>query len=75
MDLRSQILLDESFEAGNAFAAPGTPSAVLVDAGGRVASEVAAGADACFALARSRRGRRQLERVRPPSIGITAPVR
>ena len=56
MDLESQILLDESFEAGNAFAAPGTPSAVLVDGGGRVASAVAAGADAFFALARSRSG-------------------
>jgi peroxiredoxin len=52
MGLSSRVVLDQSFAAGNAFAAPGTPSAVLLGEGGRVASAVAAGADACFELAR-----------------------
>ena len=46
----SPILLDQSFAAGNAFGAEGTPSAVLIDADGRTASPVAVGADAVFAL-------------------------
>jgi thiol-disulfide isomerase/thioredoxin/uncharacterized membrane protein YphA (DoxX/SURF4 family) len=48
---RSLVLLDESFEAGSAFGANGTPMAVLVDRDGRVASSVVAGADAVLALA------------------------
>ncbi|MEA2170610.1 MAG: hypothetical protein QOF76_3910 [Solirubrobacteraceae bacterium] len=52
MDLSSTIVLDPSFAAGNAFAAPGTPSAILLDADGNVASEVAVGSDACLDLAR-----------------------
>ena len=52
---RSQVLLDETFEAGAAFHANGTPMAVLVDADGRIASEVVAGADAVLDLARGRR--------------------
>ena len=50
MGLESPILLDQSFAAGNAFGAEGTPSAVLIDADGRTASSVAVGADALFAL-------------------------
>jgi thiol-disulfide isomerase/thioredoxin len=42
---RSLVLLDEGFAAGAAFDAKGTPMAVLLDAEGRVASPVAAGAD------------------------------
>jgi thiol-disulfide isomerase/thioredoxin len=49
---RSLVLLDPSYEAGNAFGAGGTPMAVLLDADGRIASPLAAGADAVFALAR-----------------------
>jgi len=48
---RAPILLDDEFAAGNAFGAAGTPSAVLVDKRGRVASSVAVGADAVLALA------------------------
>jgi uncharacterized membrane protein YphA (DoxX/SURF4 family)/peroxiredoxin len=51
MNLRAPVLLDDSFRAGNAFGAAGTPSAVLVDRRGRIASEVAVGADAVLQLA------------------------
>ena len=42
----STTVLDQQFTAGRAFGASGTPSAVLVDAEGRIASEVAVGAPA-----------------------------
>ena len=48
---RSLVLLDETFSAGSAFEANGTPMAVLLDADGRVASSVAAGSDAVLQLA------------------------
>ncbi len=48
---RSRVLIDERLAAGDAFRALGTPMGVLV-ADGRVASDVAAGAEAVFALAR-----------------------
>ena len=48
---RSRVLLDPDFGAGHVFRASGTPCAVLLDQDGRVASEVAAGADEVFALA------------------------
>jgi peroxiredoxin len=51
MGLEAPILLDEDFSAGSAFAAAGTPSAVLIDAERRIASPVAVGADAVVALA------------------------
>jgi peroxiredoxin/uncharacterized membrane protein YphA (DoxX/SURF4 family) len=51
MGLRSPIVLDDEFAAGRAFGAGGTPSAVLVDAAGRIASGVAVGATAVFSLA------------------------
>jgi peroxiredoxin len=50
MELQSPILLDSGFSMARVFGARGTPSAVLVDAGGRIASEVAAGRDAILAL-------------------------
>jgi peroxiredoxin/uncharacterized membrane protein YphA (DoxX/SURF4 family) len=50
MVLRAPILLDDSFAAGKAFGASGTPSAVLIDERGRVASAVAVGAEAVLAL-------------------------
>lgn len=56
---RSRVLLDEEFGAGTAFQANGTPMAVLIDAEGRIASGVVAGADAVLALA----GAREPERV------------
>jgi thiol-disulfide isomerase/thioredoxin len=47
----SLVLLDEDFAAGGAFGANGTPTAVLLDADGRVASRIAAGAEAVLELA------------------------
>ena len=38
MELTSPVLLDQQFAAGRAFGASGTPSAVLVDAEGKLAS-------------------------------------
>lgn len=54
MGLRSPVVLDQQFAAGRAFGAAGTPSAVLVDKEGKVASEVAVGAPAVLELARAR---------------------
>jgi thiol-disulfide isomerase/thioredoxin len=51
MDLRSPVVLDQQFSIGSAFGASGTPSAVLVDSEGKVASELAVGAPAVLALA------------------------
>lgn len=52
LNLRSPIALERDFEAGYSFGANGTPTALLLDAQGRIASDVAAGAEAVFALAR-----------------------
>jgi thiol-disulfide isomerase/thioredoxin len=49
--LQAPIALDQGFAAGTAFGTTGTPSAVLVDRRGRVASELAVGAPAVMALA------------------------
>jgi thiol-disulfide isomerase/thioredoxin len=54
MGLTSTVVLDQQFAVGRAFGASGTPSAVLVDAEGKVASEVAVGAPAVLELAGSR---------------------
>jgi hypothetical protein len=51
MNLHSPVVLDQNFHAGSAFGAHGTPMAVLLDAEGRIASEVVAGAESVFALA------------------------
>jgi peroxiredoxin/uncharacterized membrane protein YphA (DoxX/SURF4 family) len=51
LGLRSTIVLDQGFATGRAFGASGTPSAVLVDARGKIASEVGVGAPAVLALA------------------------
>src|SRR5215207_3506246 len=53
MGLRSPVVLDPQFAVGRAFGAAGTPSAVLVDEEGRIASEVAIGAPAVLGLARA----------------------
>jgi peroxiredoxin len=53
LGLRSPVLLDDAFTIGPAFGVHGTPMAVLVDAEGKIASEVAAGAPAVLTLARS----------------------
>jgi peroxiredoxin len=51
MDLSSPVLLDPSFATARAFGATGTPSAILVSAGGLVASALAVGAPAVLSLA------------------------
>jgi peroxiredoxin len=51
MGLRSTVVLDQGFGVGSAFGASGTPSAVLVDSEGKVASHVAVGAPAVLGLA------------------------
>ena len=51
MELRSTVVLDQEFDAGSAFGTNGTPTAVLVDERGKIASEVAVGAPAVLALA------------------------
>jgi peroxiredoxin/uncharacterized membrane protein YphA (DoxX/SURF4 family) len=51
MGLRASIVLDQGFSTQRAFGATGTPMAVLIDAQGRIASEVAAGGPAVLALA------------------------
>jgi len=51
MGLSSTLVLDQGFTVGRSFGASGTPSAVLVDAEGKVASEVAVGAPTIRELA------------------------
>ncbi len=48
--LISPVLLQEGFEAGTAFGVGGTPSAVLIDKAGKVASAPAVGGPAVMAL-------------------------
>ena len=48
---RATVLVDPSFSSGRLFGAAGTPSAVVLDEQGRVASDVVVGAPAVFALA------------------------
>jgi methylamine dehydrogenase accessory protein MauD len=52
MGLSSPVVLDQQFAVGRAFGAFGTPSAVLVDEEGKVASEVAVGDQEVLALAK-----------------------
>jgi thiol-disulfide isomerase/thioredoxin len=49
--LRSRIVLDPSFTAASLFGATGTPSAILLDAGGRIHAPLSVGAPAVMALA------------------------
>jgi peroxiredoxin len=55
MGLRSPILLDQSFLAGAAFGAAGTPMAVMINSAGEISSELVAGMDAVIELANARR--------------------
>ena len=55
MGLRSKVVLDQGFNAGLAFGASGTLSALLVDRKGNIASELAVGAPAVLALAEASR--------------------
>jgi len=50
LGLRAPILMEPNFGVGRLFGASGTPSAVLIDAQGKVASEVVPGGPAVLAL-------------------------
>jgi peroxiredoxin/uncharacterized membrane protein YphA (DoxX/SURF4 family) len=50
MGLRSPVVLDQGLAVGRSFGTRGTPAAVLVDAEGRIASDVAAGMTAVLGL-------------------------
>jgi thiol-disulfide isomerase/thioredoxin len=51
LDLAATVGLDEGSRVAQAFGAKGTPMAILLDSDGRIASALAAGAQAFFALA------------------------
>jgi peroxiredoxin/uncharacterized membrane protein YphA (DoxX/SURF4 family) len=70
----SPVLIDPKFEVGSAFGATGTPSAVLVDAEGKIASNVVVGADAVLDLANGRRPAAQGARPAALAIGQEAPA-
>jgi thiol-disulfide isomerase/thioredoxin len=55
MGLSSPVVLDQQFYVGRSFGVDGTPSAVLVDEDGRIASEAAVGGPAVLELASARR--------------------
>jgi len=71
MDLRSTVVLDQAFMIGRAFGATGTPTAVLVDALGKIASEIATGAQPVMALANSLSNGRSSE---PQLVTTARPV-
>ncbi|MDP8925009.1 MAG: hypothetical protein M3O34_19350, partial [Chloroflexota bacterium] len=48
--LRSPVALDQTFSTGTAFGVNGTPMGVLIDAQGRIASDLAVGSPAVLAL-------------------------
>lgn len=50
MGLKSTVVLDETFAVGRLYGANGTPSAVLIDAGGTIASPVKIGGPAVMEL-------------------------
>ena len=53
MSLRSPVLLDQNRDAMRAFGASGTPSAIMIDESGHIASNLVAGAAAIFAVAKT----------------------
>jgi thiol-disulfide isomerase/thioredoxin len=79
MGLKSPVLLDQGFAAGQAFGTSGTPTAVLIDAEGRIASPIAAGAPAVLALANGRDPANEAvaandSRPQAPQVGDPAPA-
>ena len=50
MGINAKTLLDEGFSTGRKFGAGGTPSAILIDETGKIASDVAVGAQAVLTL-------------------------
>ena len=73
MGLHSPVLLDQAgMSVGSAYGASGTPMALLVDAEGKIASELAAGAPAVLALARSGLSMATSACVGPPSASVSS---
>lgn len=67
LELRSPIVLDQTgITIASSFGAVGTPMAILVDAEGKIASELKAGAPAVLALARD--GQVQIAETGNPSL-------
>jgi len=66
LGLKSTTLLDQGFATGRSYGASGTPSAVLIDASGKIASEVAVGQPGVMALATGKQA--------PKSAGGDAPA-
>ena len=56
MGLASRCYFNEQLTVGRAFGAPGTPSAVLIDEQGQIASELAVGPPRVLALIRAPSG-------------------
>lgn len=50
MGLQSRVVLDDGFTTGNDYGVTGTPSAIVIDEEGKVASPIATGADAVLDL-------------------------
>src|SRR5690606_3676419 len=61
--LRSLTLLDDEFAVGSEYGSDGTPSAIMIDAQGRIASELVVGGPEVMKLARSTR-----DQVRPTKV-------
>jgi thiol-disulfide isomerase/thioredoxin len=57
MEVPAPIALDGTFAAGSAFGTTGTPSGILVDRDGKIASELAVGAPGVMALTAARESR------------------
>jgi peroxiredoxin len=75
MGLRAPVVLDSGFKSGHAFGAAGTPSAVLVDEKGRIASEMAVGAEQVLSLAGAQHGSSpDVGAPEPRRIGESAPA-
>lgn len=56
MGLASDVLLDQSFATASIFGASGTPSAILIDENGKIASEIGVGAEAVMSFANRESG-------------------
>jgi thiol-disulfide isomerase/thioredoxin/uncharacterized membrane protein YphA (DoxX/SURF4 family) len=50
MDLKSPVVLEENFAVGRLYGASGTPSALMIDSNGKIASELTVGAPAVLDL-------------------------
>lgn len=68
MGLGSTVLMDESFSIGQSYGASGTPSAVLIDEEGKIASAVTVGAIGVMQLLQAS----QLETAPPEAAAVAA---